>query len=113
LPTQDFLTEERVEKQKSELPTQDFLKEERVEKQKSELPTQDFLIEERVEEQKSEFEPSTQGSRQEESAEDKFLTQGEILSHPENSVLQTIVLRYLEIGGILCTKQRSDGIVSI
>jgi hypothetical protein len=38
---------------------------------------------------------------------------GEILSHPENSVPQTLVLRYKEIGGILCTKQRSNGIVSI
>jgi hypothetical protein len=31
---------------------------------------------------------------------------GEILRPPENSVPQTIVLRYKEIGGILCTKQR-------
>jgi hypothetical protein len=38
---------------------------------------------------------------------------GEILSHPQSSVPQTIVLRYQEIGGILCTKQRSNGIVSI
>jgi hypothetical protein len=38
---------------------------------------------------------------------------GEILCHPENSFPQTIVLRYQEIGGILCTKQQSKGIVSI
>jgi hypothetical protein len=38
---------------------------------------------------------------------------GEIRSHPENGVPQTIVLRYQEMGGILCTKQRSNGIVSI
>jgi hypothetical protein len=37
---------------------------------------------------------------------------GEILSHPENSVPQAIVLRYQEIKGILCTKQRNNGIVS-
>jgi hypothetical protein len=41
------------------------------------------------------------------------VARGEILSHPENSIPQTIVLRYLEIGSILCTKHRSDGIVSI
>jgi hypothetical protein len=41
------------------------------------------------------------------------ITSGEILSHPENSVPQTLVLRYQEIGGILCTKQRSNSIVSI
>jgi hypothetical protein len=38
---------------------------------------------------------------------------GEILRPPENSVPQTIVLRYKEIVGILCTKQQSNGIVSI
>jgi hypothetical protein len=43
----------------------------------------------------------------------KILSRGEILSHPENNVPQTIVLRYQEIGGILCTKQRSNGINSI
>jgi hypothetical protein len=32
LPAQDFLTEEKVEEQKSELITQEFLTEERVEK---------------------------------------------------------------------------------
>jgi hypothetical protein len=37
---------------------------------------------------------------------------GEILSHLENGVPQTIVvLRYQEIGGILSKKQRSNGIV--
>jgi hypothetical protein len=41
------------------------------------------------------------------------LTKGEILSHPEISVPQTIVLRNQEIGGLLSTKQRSNGIVSI
>jgi hypothetical protein len=41
-------------------------------------------------------------------------SRGEILSPPENSVPQTIVLRYQEIGGLLCSKQRSNGtIVSI
>jgi hypothetical protein len=38
---------------------------------------------------------------------------GEILSPPENSFPQTIVLRYQEISGILCTKQRRNGTVSI
>jgi hypothetical protein len=37
----------------------------------------------------------------------------EILSHPENSVPQSIVLRYQKIGGILYMKQRSNCIVSI
>jgi hypothetical protein len=38
---------------------------------------------------------------------------GEILRHPENSVPQTIVVRYPEIGDKLCTKQRSNGFVFI
>jgi hypothetical protein len=38
---------------------------------------------------------------------------GEILRPPENSVPQTTVFRYQEIGDILCTKQRSNGIVFI
>jgi hypothetical protein len=36
----------------------------------------------------------------------------EILRPPENSVPQIVVLRYQEMGGILCTKQRSNGIVT-
>jgi hypothetical protein len=43
----------------------------------------------------------------------KFADRGEILRPPENSVPQTIVLRFQEIEGILCTKQRSNVIVSI
>jgi hypothetical protein len=37
---------------------------------------------------------------------------GEILRPPENSVPQTIVLRYQEIGDILRMKQHINGIVS-
>jgi hypothetical protein len=36
---------------------------------------------------------------------------GEILRPPDNSVPQTTVFRYQEIGGKLCAKQRSNGIV--
>jgi hypothetical protein len=39
------------------------------------------------------------------------LTIGEILSHPENSVPQTIVLRYLEIGSVQYCVRNSEAMV--